>query len=149
MRARDIAEDYPTVRMDDDALATAHLLAERRLAAIVVVDDRGMPVAVLPASQVLNFIIPNYVQRDPGLARVYDEKGAGELSAELRGRLVRDVLPREELRHVEVVNGAATPMEVAAVMARMHSPVVAVVEEQRMLGVVTVGSLLDHILPTA
>ncbi len=149
MRARDIAEDYPTVGLDEDALATAHLLADRQLGAIVVIDQRGLPVAVLPASQVLNFIIPDYVQRDPGLARVYDEKGAGELSAKLRGRRVRDVLPPDELRRVEVVDGGATPMEIAAVMARMHSPVVAVVEHDQMLGVVTIGSLLDHLLPTA
>ncbi len=149
MRARDIAEDYPTVGPDDDAMQTAQLLAQRRLGAIVVVDHSGKPVAVLPGSQVLNFVIPQYVQDDPGLARVYDEESADEFSAKLAGRRVRDVLSPSELRDVEVVDADATVLEVAAVMARMHSPVVAVVDDGRMIGVVTVGTLLDHVLPSA
>ncbi len=149
MRARDIAEDYPTVGPDDDAMQTAQLLAQRRLGAIVVVDHSGKPVAVLPGSQVLNFVIPQYVQDDPNLARAYDEKSADEFTAKLSGRRVREVLPPRELRDVEIVDVDATVVEVAAVMARMHSPVVAVLDHGEMVGVVTVDSLLRHVLPAA
>ena len=44
-------------------------------------------------------------------------------------------------------DGDATAMEVAAVMARMHSPLVAVVDGGEMLGAITVSSLLDVVLP--
>ncbi len=69
MRARDIAEDYPTVGLDDDALAATRLIAQQQLDAVVVVDDKGKPIAVLPGSQVLNFMIPQYVRRRQGEAR--------------------------------------------------------------------------------
>ncbi len=149
MRARDIAQDYPTVGLDDDALAATRLIAEQQLGAVVVVDEHGKPIAVLPGSQVLNFVIPQYVQDDPNLARVYDEKSADEFAAKLSGRRVREVLPPRELRDVEIVDGDATVVEVAAVMARMHSPVVAVLDHGEMVGVVTVDSLLRHVLPAA
>ncbi len=149
MRARDIAQDYPTVGLDDDALAATRLIAEQQLGAVVVVDERGKPIAVLPGSQVLNFVIPQYVQDDPNLARAYDEKSADEITAKLSGRRVREVLPPRELRDVEIVDGNATVVQVAAVMARMHSPVVAVLDHGEMVGVVTVDSLLRHVLPAA
>ncbi|HEY0688871.1 MAG TPA: hypothetical protein VGD71_07500 [Kribbella sp.] len=33
----------------------------------------GSPYTVLPASQVVRFLVPSYVQDDPSLARVIDE----------------------------------------------------------------------------
>ena len=50
-----------------------HLLAEHRLPGIVVTDSSGKPYAVLPASQVVRFIVPRYVQDDPSLAGVLGE----------------------------------------------------------------------------
>jgi CBS domain-containing protein len=46
-----------------------------------------------------------------------------------------------------VVDGDATALEVAAVMARMHSPLVAVVVDDKVVGAVTVNRLLDYLLP--
>ncbi|MDP9395100.1 MAG: CBS domain-containing protein [Actinomycetota bacterium] len=148
MRARDIADPhFPAVPLDGDALDAATLLAGRRLAGLVVTDGHGLPIAILPGSQVLNFMIPDYVQHDLALARVYDEQAADELACTLAGKTVRQLLPRKELVELEIVDGDATAMEVAAIMARMHSPVVAVVEKGRMLGAITVAALLDHVLP--
>ena len=149
MRARDLAVDYPVVPIDGDALEAARLLAGQRLPGLLVVDTNAAPVAILPGSQVLNFIIPGYVQEDPALARVYDEAAADELSRRLAGRSVRELLPRRELATVEVVHGGATTLEVAAVMARMHSPLVAVVEGGRVLGAITANALLEKVLPPA
>ncbi|MGH3525588.1 MAG: CBS domain-containing protein, partial [Mycobacterium sp.] len=53
MRAEDIAEDFPVVTVDSDALDAARMLAEHRLPGIVVTDASGKPYAVLPASQVV------------------------------------------------------------------------------------------------
>jgi CBS domain-containing protein len=62
---------------------------------------------------------------------------------------VRTLLPRERDREdLPIVAASATAMEVAAVMARMHSPVVAVVEKDHTLvGAITVSRLLDLFLP--
>jgi hypothetical protein len=87
------AQDLPVVGPDDPALVAARLIAERRLPGTAV-DADGRPVAVLPASQVLRFVVPDYVQEDPALVRVVDEAGAERLCLEgLSGERVKDLLP--------------------------------------------------------
>lgn len=147
MRASELAEEYPVVRMDDDALSAAWLLAKRRLPGLVVTDAEGRPQAVLPGSQVLRFVIPKYVQEDLALARVFDEQHADEMCNRLRGTRVRDVLPPKP-DEIPVVEDDATVVEIAAVMARMRSPVVAVVRGEEFLGAVTVAGLLNVLLPS-
>lgn len=149
MRARDLAQEFPTVSLDTDAMAAAQVLSRERLAGLIVLDTDGNPYTVLPGSQVLRFIVPPYVQDDPPLARVYDEKASDELCAKLADSTVRDLLPdRSDVDELPVLDGDATTIEVAAVMARMHSPVVAVVDGGRLVGAITVRRLLDHLLPT-
>ena len=146
MLARDLADaSFPTVPIDSDAADAARLLAGRRLPGLVVLDDQGRPHSVLPGSQVLRFVIPGYVQDDPMLARVYDEPHADLVTAKLAGTLVRTLL-RAERTEPPVVDGKATTVEIAAVMARLHSPLVAVTEHGRYLGVVTVSALLDRMI---
>lgn len=148
MRARDLATPVPTVSEDTPAMEAARILSRERLPGLIVRDRRGRPSTVLPGSQVLRFLIPPYVQDDPPLARVLDEKAADELLAKLSGSVVRDLLPdRPDADELPVVDGDATAFEVAAVMARVHSPVVAVVEGDELLGAITVRRLLDALLP--
>jgi CBS domain-containing protein len=146
--ARDLAQPFPVVRPDTNALAAARLLAEHRLPGLIVVDEADRPQTVLPGSQVLRFLLPAYVQRDPSLARAYDERTADRLGARLAEHTVRELLPRERAT-LPVVGGGATAVEVAAVMARLHSPVVAVLESDRLLGAITVSGLLTLLLPAA
>lgn len=148
MHARDLVVEFPAVGLDSDALEAAQLMADRKLPGIVVCRDDGSPHAILPGSQVLRFVIPRYVQDDDALARVIDEQAADEMFAGLAGRKVRDLLPTEGYE-LPVVNGEDTVMEVAALMARAHSPLVAVVEEGRLLGCITVAQLLERYLPEA
>jgi CBS domain-containing protein len=66
----------------------------------------------------------------------------------MAGREVSELLPQlpRDPDDVPVVDGDATAIEVAAVMARLRSPVVAVVEKGEMLGAITVAALFDHLL---
>lgn len=137
---------FPAVGLDDDALAAARLMADRKLPGIVVCHGDGSPHTILPGSQVLRFVIPRYVQDDQALARVIDEQAADEMFAGLAGKRVRDLLPKEEYE-LPVVKAEDTVMEVAALMARAHSPLVAVVEGNTLLGCVTVAALLERYLP--
>ena len=147
MRARDLAEPFPVVDLETDALEAARLMADRRLPGLIVCGADGRPFTVLPGSQVLRFIIPGYVQEDLALARVYDEQASDELLGKLTDSTVRDVLPRErDVDELPIVDHDATTIEVAAVMARMHSPIVAVVDGGELLGAITVSRLLDHLL---
>lgn len=149
MRARDLAQqDFPQVTLDSDAMEAARLLSRERLPGLVVLDPEGHPYTVLPGSQVLRFLVPRYVQDDPPLARVYDEEASDEMCAKLEKRTVADLLPdKHDVDEIPIVAPDATVIEVAAVMARMHSPVVAVVDEDEVLGAITVRRLLDHLLP--
>ncbi|WNV85155.1 CBS domain-containing protein [Umezawaea sp. Da 62-37] len=148
MRARDLVEDYPLVRLGDDALTAARLIADQHRPAVVVVDEQGRPVAVLPGSQVLRFSVPGYVLDDPSLSRVYDERGGAEVCvAKLAKRTVKDVLPPEDKRlELPVVSGGATVLECAATMARLRVPLVVVVDADTIHGVVTASHLLAVIL---
>jgi hypothetical protein len=86
MRARDLAVEYETVSVDSDAMEAARLMAEHNLPGLLVVDGRGEPKAVLPASQMIKILVPAYVIEDPTLAAVVDEKHADRLCQALAGR---------------------------------------------------------------
>ena len=117
------------------------MLAEHRLPGIIVTDTSGRPYAVLPASQVVRFIVPTYVQDDPSLAGVINESWADRAAEKLGGKTVREVLP-EHLTDVPPANADDTIIEVAALMARHRTPLIAVIKDQRMLGVITASRLL-------
>jgi CBS domain-containing protein len=141
MHAEEIAEDFPVVAIDSDALDAARLLAEHRLPGIVVTDGPGTRYAVLPASQVVRFLVPGYVQDDPALAGVLNETVADRAAEKLSGKTVRDVLP-EHLHNVPAADADDTLIEVAATMARLRSPLVAVVKDGELYGVITASRLL-------
>ncbi|MGW2485781.1 CBS domain-containing protein [Streptomyces sp. NPDC001606] len=152
MRARDLAVEYETVGVDTDATAAARLMAEHRLPALLVLDEQGAPQAVLPASQMIKTLVPAYVLEDPTLAAVVDERHADRLCRALEGRTVRDCLSRS-VPAPPVAEPDATALEVAALMARVRSPLVAVVDGdgagRRLLGVITASRLLDRLLLAA
>lgn len=148
MRARELAEPFLTVQLDTDAVTAARTIGDEHQPGLIVCDEQGRPHTVLPGSQVLRFMIPTYVQDDPTLARVYGETEADKLMTRLSQKKVRDLLPRRHDRdELPVVDADATSLEVAAVMARMHSPIVAVVEDDRVLGAVTVSRLFEVLFP--
>ena len=141
MHAEDIAEDFPVIAIDSNALEAARMLAEHRLPGIVVTDSAGQPCAVLPASQVVRFIVPTYVQDDPSLAGVLDESMANRAGEKLAGKTVRDVLA-EHLLDVPAAKADDTIIEVAALMVRLRSPLIAVLKDGKLHGVITASRLL-------
>lgn len=146
MRARQLSEPYPSIDVSAPAVDAARMIgAERRPAVVVLDHDR--PLTVLPASQVLNFLIPGYLQEDPSLVRVYDEKAADACVRHLDGKTVGDLVPRGKRSELPEVDPDATVLECAAVMARLHSPLLVVVDDDRVLvGVITASRLLDHLI---
>lgn len=124
------------------------MLSERHLPGLIVVDDHEHPIAILPASQVLRLLVPRYVQDDPTLARVLDEKYADTISDILDQKTVADMLPKD--RTLPVVAPDDTVLEIAAIMAAHRSPVVAVVEQASptapMIGAITASALLERLL---
>jgi len=122
------------------------LLAGQDLPGLIVVDDRERPLTILAGTQVLRMAVPSYCQEDPTLARVIDEAAADVFHRGLGDRTVADGLPKER-RELPVVESDATALEMAALMARTRTPLVAVVDEDgRLLGAVTLDALLDRVL---
>ncbi|GGS68935.1 hypothetical protein GCM10010156_29860 [Planobispora rosea] len=148
MRARDLLADFPVVGLDSPVIDAARLLAEQDLPGLIVVDHDGSPLAILPGTEVLALAVPAYCQDDPALARVVDEAHADGFLRALSGRTVRECLPPRprELRELPVADPDATVLELAALMARTHSPLVAVLEQGRLAGVVTLQALLERAL---
>lgn len=142
MRARDIAEPYPVVTFDTSAVDAARLIAKDRLPGLVVVGPDGSPTAVLPASEVVRFMVPEYVQDDPALAGVLGEVPIQQIAAELKNATVSELLSARTTQ-VAVVQADDTLVEMAAIMARLRSPLCAVVDDGNVLGVVTAARLLE------
>jgi CBS domain-containing protein len=146
MRAGNLAAPFPTVTPATPAIEAARLLAGQNLPGLIVVDDRGRPATILPGTQVLRMAVPQYCQDDPALARVIDEAAADVFLRELGDRTVAEVLPRER-RELPVVDPDATVLEIAALMARVRSPLVAVADRDgTMRGAITLAALLDRML---
>ncbi|MCX3060918.1 CBS domain-containing protein [Streptomyces beihaiensis] len=150
MRARDLAVEYETVSVDSDATQAARLMAEQRLPALLVLDTDGSPKAVLPASQLVKVLVPAYVVEDPALAAVVDERHADRLCQALKGRSVGDCLSSKAATP-PIAAPDDTALEVAALMAQVRSPLVAVAEPSdngrtRLLGVITASHLLQALL---
>ncbi|WP_329383262.1 hypothetical protein OG625_21070 [Streptomyces sp. NBC_01351] len=86
---------------------------------------------------------------DPLLAAVIDERHADALAEELVGKTVAEWLPRRSFKPLYVGPDAGT-LQIAAVMARSHVPLVAVLEREgegnRLVGVVSAARLMRHLL---
>jgi predicted transcriptional regulator len=142
VRAEQIAETFPAVALDSNALDAVRLLATHRLPGLVVTDTAGMPVTILPASQVVRLLVPPYVLDDPSLAGVLSESMADRVADKLGGKTVAQVLPRP-LPDMSTVKADDTIVEVAAMMARNRSPLVAVISAEGLVGVITATRLLE------
>ena len=145
MHAEEMAEEYPVVTTDTNALEAAHTLAEHRLPGHLVTDTSGQPYAVLPASQVVRFIVPTYVQ---------DEPVTGGCDQRVDGRSRGGQTRRQEGQS----DVAGTPHRRASGQRGRHnhrsrrdhgpagSPLIAVMKDRKLLGVITASRLLDAAL---
>jgi CBS domain-containing protein len=152
VRAVDLVEQVPVVSRSSSALEAAAVVAGLRVSGVVVVDEAGQPVAVVPGTQLLRLVVPPFVRADPALAHVYDEAGADEVCARLRDKSVGDLLDDEDAERVGIpeVLPEDTLVEISAVMLAAHSPVVVVRDRSGVsTGVVTLSRLLAAVLAAA
>ncbi|MEU3164870.1 CBS domain-containing protein [Streptosporangium sp. NPDC006930] len=145
MQARDIAVTIPTVTKGDSVAKAVRIMVIGRLPGLIIVDDLSRPKVVLPGTQVLRLAVPGSYQEDPALARTIDEDYADQFWQELGNRTVGDCLPRDAARPV-TVSTTANLLEVAALMARTRSPIVAVVDrDASLIGAITLERLLTSL----
>lgn len=125
MSARELAEPYPYVVADDDACEAARLPVERRLPAPLVVDRCGQPYAAVATPQLIGPLLPPDALTDPQFALATDDRSLDEALERLAGVTVAQWLPRLRVRPPPVTTQAGVT-HIAALMARTHSPWVAV-----------------------
>ncbi|MEV4315028.1 CBS domain-containing protein [Actinocrispum sp. NPDC049592] len=131
--------------VDDPVAKAVRVMAVGRLPGLVVVDGLSRPRVLLTATQVLRLVVPGSYQEDPALARTVDEQSADQFWLEVAELTVGDCLPREPRKPVTVSAGA-TLLEVAAVLVRSNSPVVAMTGHGGVLaGVITLERLLTSL----
>jgi CBS domain-containing protein len=149
MHAHDLAEPYPSVSTDDEAMVAARMLFEQRLPALLVLDPDGQPYAIVPGSQLIRQLVPGYIIEDSLLAAVLDDRHDADVRERLTGLTVAEWLPRR-VYSPPFVGPDAHPLQVAALMARTHSPLVAVIEREgsqvRLLGAITAACLMEHFM---
>ena len=145
MRARELVEQVPTVTRDDPVAMAVRVMAQAHLPGLIVVDTRSRPCVVLPGTQVLLLTVPQAHREGQALARTIDEPHADAYWQELGDLSVGDCLPRTPTRPA-TVREDATLLEIAALMARMRSPLVAVVDAAgELLGGITLDRLLSRL----
>jgi CBS domain-containing protein len=142
VRAEDLDETFPIVPIDSDAVEAARLIAEHSLPALLVTDTSGKPYAVLPAFEILRFILPRYVRDDLALAGVLGESAADQAAQNLAGKTVADVLSADLRKNIRSVDAHDSVIKVAAEMAQLRSPLIAVMKNGSLHGVITASRLL-------
>lgn len=148
MRASDLEISLPLVQRETTALEAARLIARERLAALVVADEAGTPVAVVSSADVLGLMVPGYVLDDMSLAGVLDEAGADEMWARIGERTIGDLLDDDgvNVREITRIDADDNLVEVAAKMVDSHSQIAVVGSRTPDARFVTLPTVMDAIV---
>lgn len=152
MLAADLVEVVPTVTPDTTGAEAARLIAEFRLPGLVVADAAGAAQAVIPGSQLLGVILPQYVRDDASLAHAFDEAAADQLCLRLGEVTLGQLLDARRVTAATLpsVLPEATLIELASVMDSGHLPIMTVVDRSGTYhGVVLLSRLLAAIATAA
>jgi CBS domain-containing protein len=150
MLARELAAPYPLLPPNCTVVDALRALAQTQGAGVVIGEQGRF--LVIAGSQVLRLALPGYVLDDPSLARMWEDTHGDVLDQLLESSNQRGYehelrrLLDESTRRPAVVDGDATAVEIAATMASARCPLVAVVEDGVMLGVVTVAGLAARLV---
>ena len=152
MKASDLAEQVPTVVRATTGAEAARVIAEYRLSGLVVADDEGVPIAVIPGSQLLTLVLPQYLRDDPNLSHAYDERGAEELCRALNKATIGELLEAKQLtaKKLPSVLLEDTLIEIASVMDSGHTPLIVVTDRDgRYHGAITLSRILAAVARAA
>jgi CBS domain-containing protein len=144
VKARGLAGPQETLRADAAAHEAALVLSRIQTSAALVVDGDRF-VGIVTDEHLLRALLPSYVEEADALARVLEEGSAERLWQRLEGLTVRDLIVRDRDEE-PVVDGGATLVEVASMMVRAEARIVAVVDDGRLVGGITIDHLLTHLL---
>ncbi len=147
-----LAEQVPTVQRATTGAEAARVVAEYRLSGLVVADEEGVPIAVIPGSQILSLVLPQYVRDEPNLSHAFDEVGADELCGALNRATIGGLLEAKRLTATKPpsVHPEDTLIEIASVMDAGRTPVILVIDRDGGFhGVITLSRVLAAIATAA
>lgn len=145
MRASDVMRPVAVLQADDPAESLIRAFGRPTLRAVAVVSAEGKLLGLVTDEDLLYALLPSYVRDDPVLARVLEEDADWQLCRRLEGKLVRNVVDIRGRRQIPVGPDDAL-VEVISDMVRAGGPAVLVVEDDLVLGVITVDDLLPALL---
>jgi CBS domain-containing protein len=149
--AHELAEPYTYVFTDDAAADAVRLLAEHKLPALLVVDRDDQPYAVVPASQLVGRLVSFDALHDPPAAAAagVEARALHDVPDRLLGLTVATWLPRHRFTP-PTVGPDASALDIAALMARTHMPLVTVMERDGdrawLSGAVTAARLMERLI---
>lgn len=148
MPTYELAEPYPYVSTDDAATDAARLSAEHQLPALLVVGRDDQPYAVVPGSQLLGRLVPEYALQDPPPAARFDDRDLDDVSDRLVGLTVAEWLPRHRFRRRRSARPPVSCTSRLSCSAR--TPLVAVVgrdgDRTWLVGAVTAARLMERLI---
>lgn len=143
-RAMDLVSGVPSIGQEGSMYDAARLLAAEQSPGLVVVDAADRAVGIVSAEWVLQQAMPGRYRDDPPAGGALDLRGVAR--RELAGCSVGHFLWQER-RELAAVEADASVWEVAATMARAHTPLVAVIDSRGvLLGAITLNRLLDQLV---
>jgi CBS domain-containing protein len=145
VKASDVMRPVAVLQADDPAEKLVRAFERPTLRAVAVVSGEGKLLGLVTDEDFLHVLLPPHVPEDHALARVLEKDAGWDASRRLDGRLVKSVVNVRGRQHVRVSPDDAL-VEVIRVMARTLGPAVLVVEDDLVLGVITVDDLLPALL---
>ena len=144
-KAGDLASEHPLVPVDTPAAQVARVLAAADVRAVLVVRLDGSLAGVVSDRLLLRELLPSYVLENESLAGVLDQRSVDLCWRQLEGRTAKDLLPDEHEVRAEVTVDD-TIMEVASVMVRSRSPLVAVRDQSGIVGAISIDVVISELL---
>lgn len=149
MHTRDLSNPCPSVSEDDDTQIALRQVTEHQLPTLLVRESDGLPYAVVHTLRHIGRLLPGLVRADPLLRSAVGERLDADVRRTTVDTNIAAWLPRARVRP-PAVRPSSTTRELAALMDRHQSPLVAVIERDangpRWLGMVTANRLLEHFI---
>lgn len=143
--ARDLMRSASLLGPGDSLKTLSKTFLQPAVRAIAVVDEQGNLKGSLTEQDLLEALIPPYVRDDESLAAVLPQSGPGELLERITRMTVGDLVSASTLEH-PIVRPEDTLLEVISALVGSGAPAAFVVEEDQVLGVITVDHLLSFVL---
>ncbi|MCA1735469.1 MAG: CBS domain-containing protein [Actinobacteria bacterium] len=140
MRARDLATHQTSIPPSENFARAVQLVAEH--GPLLVIDEHRGLLGVVSNETLLRGLLPAYLQAHNLLAGVLDDESAATLFARARERKVEELLG---VGDVPLVDAEDSLIEVASVMVRASSPLVAVQDQGKIIGGIALTNLLTQL----